>query len=181
MDCIPINLTSVAKSKWNALEFDIQQQEKSKWCWAAIAVSVARFYNRSSKVTQCDVANAELRRDDCCSGAKDICDEYGYLASSLNRYGHLEKWAVLQPPTPAEIRGEIANNHPLCARVAWFEGGAHFVVIAGYAEVLRPDGTYQIGGLAIADPWWGVSDMDFGDFPNAYAKCGRCTDSYYTK
>lgn len=39
------------------LHFRIQRQEQSEWCWAAVAVSVERFFDPHSKLTQCEVAN----------------------------------------------------------------------------------------------------------------------------
>ena len=180
LDCSPIPLPRTPARNWEVLAFEIQQQERTLWCWAAVAASVARYYEPSSTFTQCIIASAELRKDCVCSGQipdPDPCNVYGYLASSLFRVGHFAKWIALRPATSDQIHAEIGNGRPLCARVVWDGGGAHLVVIAGYADMDRE----TIGGLAIADPWWGLSDIDFDDFPNGYVNCGSCTDNYYTK
>jgi len=102
--------------------------------------------------------------------------------SSLFRVGHFKKWVALRPATADEIIGETASERPLCARIAWYGGGAHLVVIGGYSA---HDGAGaqapSISGVAIADPWWGRSDINFEDFPNGYALGGRWTDNYYTE
>ena len=184
-DSTPIELSADVQENWYVLDFEIQQQERTKWCWAAVAASVARYYDPLSEFTQCSVASGELMQNCCCSDPKpdpDPCNVYGYLMSSLFRVGHFKKWVAQRPANADEIIGEIGPQRPLCARIVWNGGGAHLVVIAGYAARNAPmAGESPISGLAIADPWWGLSDINFEDFPSGYANCGRCTDNYYTK
>jgi hypothetical protein len=184
-DSTPIELPADLQESWHVLDFEIQQQERTKWCWAAVAASVARYYDPLSTFTQCSIASAELMQDCHCGGGKpdpDPCNVYGYLMSSLFRVGHFKKWVALRPATADEIIGETASERPLCARIAWYGGGAHLVVIGGYSA---HDGAGaqapSISGVAIADPWWGLSDINFEDFPNGYALGGRWTDNYYTE
>jgi hypothetical protein len=183
LDCIPIDLPN-PQQNWHVLDFESQQQERTMWRWAAVAASVARYYDPHSKFTQCRVASDELGQDCSCSDGKpdpDPCNVYGYLMSSLFRVGHFEKWVALRPAAAGEIKCEIVKRRPLCARIVWNGGGAHLVVISGYAD-RNVAGTVEpsISGVAIADPWWGLSDIDFDDFPTGYVNCGRCTDNYYT-
>jgi len=42
------------------LNFPMQQQKETEWCWAAVAVSVAAFYQGVSP-PQCDVVNKILK------------------------------------------------------------------------------------------------------------------------
>jgi hypothetical protein len=176
LDCSAIPLPATPAQNWDVLAFAIQHQERTNWCWAAVAASVSRFYNPSSAFTQCSIASGELRRDCVCSGDipdPDPCNVYGYLMSSLFRVGHFAKWIARRPATFVQIRCEIESTRPMCARIVWDGRGAHLVAISGYTD----EGG---GGLAIADPWWGLSDIDFEDFPNGYINCGSCTDNYYT-
>lgn len=178
--CSPIPPPSVLAQNWEVLAFEIQLQERTFWCWAAVAASVAYYYDSSSAFTQCSIASGELRTDCACSGKipdPDPCNVYGYLMSSLFRVGHFAKWIARRPATSSQIHAEIGGGRPLCARIVWDGGGAHLVVIAGYAD----KDSENVGGLAVADPWWGLSDIDFDDFPNGYVNCGSCTDNYYTK
>jgi hypothetical protein len=182
-DCVPIDLP-VLHQDWSVLDFENQQQERTMWCWAAVAVGVAHYYDPHTMFTQCSIASAELRQDCSCDGPKpnpDPCNVYGYLMSSLFRIGHFAKWIALRPASASEIIGEIDAERPLCARIVWNGGGAHLAVISGYANANAADSKVRsISGVAIADPWWGLSDIDFEDFPALYANCGRCTDNYYT-
>jgi hypothetical protein len=179
-DCSPIPLPPKPAQGWEVLAFENQLQERTNWCWAAVAASVARYYDSHSPFTQCSIASGELRMDCACSGEKtkeDPCNVYGYLMSSLFRVGHFNKWIARQPATCDQVHEEIEGGQPLCARIVWYGGGAHLVTIAGYAD---EGSDHAIGGLAIADPWWGLSDIDFEDFPKGYINCGSCTDNYYT-
>ena len=183
LDCGPITLSAVPAPVWKLLNFKNALQERTNWCWAAVAFNVASYYDPSTAFTQCSIASGELRQDcGCCDDATDPdpCNVYGYLMSSLFRVGHFEKW-LTRPATADEVHDEIDDDRPLCVRIVWNGGGAHFVVIAGYADKgSTADGKRDIGGVAIADPWWGLSDIDFEDFPTGYINCGRCTDHYET-
>ena len=182
LDCGPIRLPTIPAPVWKLLVFENALQERTNWCWAAVAFNVARYYDPSTAFTQCSIASGELRQDCGCDKTTDPdpYNVYGYLMSSLFRVGHFEKW-LTRPATADEVHDEIDDDRPLCVRIVWNGGGAHFVVIAGYADKdSTTDGKRDIGGVAIADPWWGLSDIDFEDFPTGYINCGRCTDHYET-
>ncbi|MBX9648357.1 MAG: hypothetical protein K2X57_15040 [Xanthobacteraceae bacterium] len=181
--CYPIDLPSVTGRQWHALRFDMEQQEKSNWCWAAVAASVAHFFRPADPVKQCSIANGELRRSDCCAncdGADDPCNVPGYMMSSLYRVGHFRKWLARQAPGPGQIEKEFHRGYPLCARVVWNGGGSHYLTIVGYAKPADSPSDCMTG-VAVADPWFGLSDIDYADFPKRYAIGGICTDSYYTR
>jgi len=54
-DSTPIELPADLQESWHVLDFEIQQQERTKWCWAAVAASVARYYDPLSTFTQCSI------------------------------------------------------------------------------------------------------------------------------
>jgi hypothetical protein len=165
---------------WQMLPFSMQPQAQPNWCWAAVAASVAAFFDAATHQTQCLIANAQLRRQDCCgSGASGPCNVYGFLASALNRVRHLKVWHPSVCAPLNEVRSEIDAKRPLCARVAWDSGGAHFVTIVGYL----PDSDAVAGSemIAVEDPLWGSSDVPYDVLRVGYRYDGRWTDSYFTK
>ena len=172
--------------RWHILPFAGKKQEQSEWCWAAVAASVADYYGNPFK--QCVIANAELGRSDCCgAGGPKACNVYGYLMSSLYRVGHFARWCARTsvakpPPMDDDIRREINGKHPLCLRVQWNGGGAHFMTITGYIDDdPRPDGSVPIDRIGLADPTFNtVADIDYFDFPATYLGGGRWTDTYFT-
>src|SRR5260370_32822060 len=50
-----------------ALDFNMQPQTQTNWCWAATSTSVSHFYRPASTWTQCLVANGDLGHNDCCN------------------------------------------------------------------------------------------------------------------
>jgi hypothetical protein len=158
--------------RWYRLDFWMQHQQQTNWCWAAVATSVSHFFNPASTWTQCAVANGELNRNDCCgSGASGPCNVYGFLGSSLTRVGHHDH-TTSGTATFAQVQAEVDGGRPLCARTAWSGGGAHFLAIIGYRSLGQM--------LAVDDPWYGKSDVSYTTFLTSYQGSGSWTHSYYT-
>nr|WSY57072.1 hypothetical protein OG999_47670 [Streptomyces sp. NBC_00886] len=154
------------------LNFTMETQTQTNWCWAATSVSVARYYDARSTWTQCTVANGELGRNDCCgSGASGPCNVPNVLDAPLRQVGHFDT-VTGGTVTRERLQGEIRAGRPVCARTAWQAGGAHFVAITGFAP----------GDLIeVDDPVSGVSDVDYDVFTTAYLGSGSWTHTYFTK
>lgn len=167
----------MAKKAWHLLNFAMQQQDQTNWCWAAVAASVGRYYHEDTRWTQCGIADGELQRADCCDGqGGGLCNVYGFLPSALYRVGCLKAWDVGKRALLAQLCAEIDGQRPLCARVQWQGGGAHFVAIVGYLE-----GGQDSDLIAVEDPFWGPSDIAYDTFCTNYAtQRGSWTDTYYT-
>ncbi|HEX5928716.1 MAG TPA: papain-like cysteine protease family protein [Solirubrobacterales bacterium] len=158
--------------EWIRLEFIIQGQEQTQWCWSAVAVSVAEFYEPGGW-TQCQMVCDELEQSSCCEdGSTEECNQPWYLDQALERAGVFNGMEGVPPAGIAPIPSEISSGHLFCARIEWSGGGGHFVVIDGYTE----DETR----LAIEDPWYGASDLTAETFRGAYQGNGSWTHSYLT-
>ncbi|WP_428659162.1 C39 family peptidase [Reyranella sp.] len=163
------------------LTFIMQHEEQYNWCWAAVAASVGDYFTQAGTWKQCAVANLELRRNDCCAAGGDgPCNIYGYLASALNRVHCLQNWAIGQRVAFDVVVGEIDGGRPVCVRVAWRGGGAHFVAITGYSD---PDPT--IAHVLVQDPLFQYHDIAWSDFLDYYKPTGLhqgyWTDTYRTR
>jgi Papain-like cysteine protease AvrRpt2 len=159
---------------WDRLNFQMQHQQQTNWCWAAVSTSVALYYDPTSAWTQCTVANGELGRSDCCgAGGSTSCNVYGTLNTALTRVGHLDHMDVAVASFQA-VDDEIDAGRPLGIRVAWSGGGAHFLVVIGYFE---GDTNY----VAVDDPIYGKSDLTYATLETAYQGSGAWTHSYYTR
>jgi hypothetical protein len=159
---------------WGSIDFTMQHQLHSKWCWAATSTSVAHFYKPSSGWTQCKVANRIKGRSDCCGkGAAGPCNQPDHLEHALEIVGHLREQTD-GPTLFGDVAAATAAGHPLCARIAWSGGGAHFMTLVGY------DGS-EGRHLTIADPIFGVSVYDYDEYRDAYRHTGTWTDSYATQ
>ena len=164
----------VSKPRWRRVPLTVQAQLQSQWCWAACSTSVSHFYDSGSTWRQCDVANAQLGRSDCCGvGGSSACDVYGFLDDALRRVGHFNRVAAAAADFGAG-RKEVDAGRPLCLRVAWSGGGAHFLALIGY---LAED----VGYVTVDDPIYGKSDVACDILKTSYQGSGSWTHSYYTK
>ena len=154
------------------LNFNMQPQQQSNWCWAATSTSVAAYWDPATTWTQCGVANGELGRADCCgAGASGACNVYGFLDTSLTRVGHFDH-IVGGTATVSQVSTEIDGSRPVGVRTAWSGGGAHFLCIIGYL----PGNFYGVD-----DPIYGKSDVSESTFKTAYQGSGSWTHTYYTR
>ena len=152
--------------------FQIEKQTEPNWCWAAVSVSVGRYFFPQSTSTQCKVAATVLSETSCCA-TPDACNKPQRLEPALN--------AVNTPPnivtralTFDEIRKQIDASRPVCVRIAWNGGPrGHFVVISGY-QLLR-SGAQQVN---VADPFYADSTVDYNDFVASYQGSGQWTATF---
>jgi hypothetical protein len=143
--------------------FQIETQEKSEWCWAAVAVSIEKYFNSKSDLTQDKVAEKVL-------GNKR--NEPATLIKALNSVKRLS--ATLTSPLSLDlVRAELDAGRPVCARIKWSGGGAHFVVITGY-QLLQSGARH----VDVADPFNPNSTLAYDDFCNAYFGDGTWVDTY---
>jgi hypothetical protein len=162
-------VTSAANDAWTewALQFEMQRQEQTNWCWSACATAASHYYDPSSAWQQCKVATTALGGD-CCANPGP-CNQGWYLDRALQIVGHLDHWQGGTVPQ-ATITSETAAGRPLGVRQAWDGGGAHFIMLSGGgAEVV------------VHDPWYGPSYVPYATLVRGYQGSGSWTDSYFTR
>ena len=76
------------------------------------------------------------------------------------------------------LQTEIDAGRPVCARIQWTGGGAHFVVLCGYQEWISGGNTLQT--VDVADPFYPDSTRRFDDFPASYHGGGEWSHTYLT-
>ena len=124
------------------INFHMEPQEHLNWCWAAVAVSVDRFFDRGSKWCQCRMASrmAKIRRlkvKNCATCGKpkpvpETCNRPWFLDQALQLAGRLKGKPKKTRLSFSQIQRKIEAGQPVCVRVQWGRGpDAHFVVISG--------------------------------------------------
>lgn len=161
------------------VDFTMQAQTQSNWCWAAAATSTSRYYIPTSQWMQCTVANAALPRTDCCPNpvsnpVPTPCNVPFYLETALGVTGNFV--SMTGPISDAAIIAELEAGRPIAARVQWEGGGGHAVVIAEYQDLM---GEQKVG---VADPFYGyefnfISSFRYG----GYQGSGTWTHTYFTQ
>lgn len=157
------------------LAFNIQQQNGRDWCWAAVSSSISLFYDPGSKWSQCRIAGAVFRTNDCCPGGTGSpCDDVARLDTGLRTTGNLTNM-IEAPLNFNAIEREINANRVIGVRIQWRAGGGHFVVIHGY-EIKEMEQRW----LFVADPRRGNILIKLWDLSNSYDHQGAWSDSYLT-
>jgi len=153
--------------------FKIQTQEQLNWCWAAVGVSIDKYFSPQSTRTQCQLAGQVLGGD-CCSNS-DSCDLAEGLEDALNVTGTLKQARGGIALDFDDIRQEIEAGRPVCARIGWQpdETRGHFVVIRGYSVSSAGE-----PWVDIADPYYLDSTIPYDEFVNAYLDAGVWTDTF---
>jgi Papain-like cysteine protease AvrRpt2 len=158
-----------------SIQFKMQHQEQDEWCWAANAVSAARYLGGKA-LSQCALVNDELGRKSCCShGDSEECNQPYYLEDALSAAGcHFRH--VAHAVSAAAIACALSLGTAIEARIGWtdgrgrFDGSGHFVAITA----IEP----HTSMLHVADPWYGTSSLTYEEFARAYKTVGVWTDTY---
>ncbi|HXS98815.1 MAG TPA: papain-like cysteine protease family protein [Candidatus Limnocylindrales bacterium] len=150
------------------LTLRVERQMMSEWCWAAVSVSVDRFFRPDSTHTQCEIAGLVLKKI-CCPGQlnvqTDACNVPGFLGSVFGKLHLLEGDPGDKPLPFADIQKEIDGGRPVCVLIKWLESDGkpgtrgHFIVIQGYTVTPA-----QKQFVSIGDPLYGSSSLEYGQF-----------------
>ncbi|WP_331447405.1 papain-like cysteine protease family protein [Streptomyces xanthochromogenes] len=162
---------------YQRLAFNMQAQTQSNWCWAAVATSIALYYNAASTWTQCTVANSQTGQTNCCTPAGasgTACNSQQPLDNPLRIVGHLNRM-VGNRVDFAEVESEVKAGRPLCIRIGWAAGGGHFCTAIGV------DAPADQAIVAVDDPIYGKSDQVYNTLATSYQGSGTWTHSYYTR
>jgi len=157
-----------------SLDFRIQKQEHSDWCWAAVAASVDRYFNPRSEWCQCKLASRMAKTDKLkvrsCGNCKSkkplnqICNRPWYLQEALKLVGRLKGKPKPGALKFSQIKKVLDQDKPVCVMVLWGGGpAAHFVVITGCAE--GPNGERYVD---VQDPDIGGSTWRYEEFKKNY-------------
>lgn len=156
------------------LDFGLEKQILSCWCWAAIAASVGRFYKNCFLTQQqivselLNISLEKLSKIDYIHGGNQQLT----LNKSLKFVKCYSHWS-LGRPSYERILLELTMGHPVCVRIEWFTGGAHYLVIKG-ANPKR-------NLLYLDDSLYGPSIISYYDFPKRYKNWGGVwTETFWT-
>ena len=153
------------------LNVAMEQQAQSEWCWAAVAVSVAKFYCPAILIEQCDIANHLLGQTNCCPKNPACNKQFGLMKALQFKDNYVTIKGTLEFD---QLAAEIDLGQPLAARVS-VELNGHFLVIDGYEET-------SVGNvISIRDPLFQSSVYVFEAFKLMYTNGLRWDHTYFTK
>ncbi|HEX3765980.1 MAG TPA: papain-like cysteine protease family protein [Kofleriaceae bacterium] len=122
--CNPASSSSLAVS--------LDAQQTNQWCWAASGTMTMDFLHPASNVQECDEANREFGRTDCCSTpVPAACVNGGW--PEYEKYGFTANQTSNAPLSWNDLRTQIdCLNKPVAFSWHWNSGGGHMMVATGY-------------------------------------------------
>lgn len=157
-------------------KFKGQVQAQGNWCWAAVAASIADYYDNKDWIKQCIVASASIPTSgqDCCkTPSSTACNvtvlDIGIpLTRTQNRGG--PAWLHTLPPI-IDVMTNINNCKPIAVGINWLSGPAkgngHAVAIIGY-DVSDPAHFKLIIWDPSNDVSGGQKTVDYAAFSTQY-------------
>ncbi len=160
----------------------VEHQLEDNWCWAAVAVSIHNFLNPpatpADRLKQGKLATDVLRQDnqipanlDCLTNPH-LCDYPGRLDEALAIEDNLEATLPIHI-NYSSFKSIIDQHVPVGARIVWWDGGAHFVVLDGYYELANNEVL-----ISVEDPLYGHSLQYWGDLLNDYPPGGSWNETF---
>lgn len=126
-----------AADQAKVLTFQMQTQDQSEWCWAAVGASVCSYYaarGNGGNERQCDIATRFLGMNCCVTPWPPGSNQTFTLQTPLQVLGHLS--STIEGPLDMDaIVREIDGGRPICCHIDWGDGEGHFVAIVGYDAV----------------------------------------------
>lgn len=184
----PVQPFAGSAAKWQRLKkpFKNQEQCQSNWCWAAVAASIADFYDKPMAARkQCLVAKKFLNLNnsiDCCGpSCKTLdedapCNKERKILAVLYKQKCTDQGTEFEIPKLSSVHDEIDASQPVCVRILWPEGKGHFVTITGYlshSDVLLVEDPLEPDDLI---------EISYDDLQVDYDEAGGTWDqTYFTK
>ncbi len=123
----------------------LRAQETNMWCWAASGQMCMAYFGTT--VSQCDEANKEFGRNDCCNNpAPALCVKGGW--PEFDKYGYTFTRSSNAALTWPQLTEQIyCAKKPFAFSWHWTGTGGHMMVARGYASIDNTNYVY------INDPW----------------------------
>jgi len=166
-------------------DFEMQEQQEHLWCWAAVAVSIHQFLDpaQANLWTQETLATKVLEHEGQitskidCSQTPDKCNFAARLDDALSITGNLAPQGGVNGILSFENLTQWIDQHlPVCARIVWFGGNAHFIALDAY-EVFSSGAQL----VHVQDPAEGPSYQLYEDLVEDYPPGGSWQNTILVK
>lgn len=155
------------------MDYPMDPQEMGLWCWAAVSLSIDKYFNNASTRSQCSIASF-IKDRDCCND-RPACNEVAELHQALVHVGRFQRMFPGRL-TFAAVRDSIRAGFPVCVRIGWWPSGGHYVVITGYSVTDAGEPF-----VTVSDPLYESGSWPYDEFAFSYFGIGRWTHTYLVK
>ncbi|WFU10355.1 papain-like cysteine protease family protein [Rhizobium sp. CB3090] len=122
-------LSPVRTKQGLQIQFEMQSQIMTLWCWAAAASSVSFYLDRKYPVTQKQIV-----------AQQHGFDEKAELDDEWNKEGHLREALEfvlclasieIGPVSFRSVIWELGNGRPVLGQIEWDDGSGHAIALSG--------------------------------------------------
>lgn len=164
----------------------MQLQKQPAWCWAAVGICCAQFYDSADTTKQCELAKDSLQDSsappgNCCDQPIDAsCNQEWYLENSEATKGAFVTLGIADGYVEGAVSAEklakdLAQNKLIAFRIKIPISGLyvyHFVVVSKIDT--------EHNQVTIHDSIAGTTRMYYSEFVDNY-RGGTVTHSFFTK
>ncbi|WP_231641344.1 papain-like cysteine protease family protein [Nocardia sp. NRRL S-836] len=127
------------------LNFTMQAQQQTQWCWAAAGTSIAVYHGTS--VTQ--TRFCQLAHDESGTSCRNSQGDLGEVREAFADLGYSSPGNYLSGTIGfSSVQSQINLQQPIETRILWSSGGGHMHAVYGY-EVDSANRQW----VDWADPW----------------------------
>jgi hypothetical protein len=152
------------------INFNMEEQEETLWCWAAVSVSVDKSLPpRQSTMEQCDLAATVLGAAGCCGNSRPAsCNNEAALRDGLTAVGRPPGGSMIGPLAFNDLNAELTSGRPVCVVIQWNEAQIlHFAVISkSYTK-------RHVKMLLVQDPDTGEQPVEYEKFKSEFSYSGH--------
>jgi hypothetical protein len=130
-----------------ALNFFMEKQKMSNWCWAAVSTSVFKYYQPEAPITQNKFAAGFLKNPNC-NALDPACNKTASLSDALFKLA-IFNGRVESHVGPQVVEAEIQKNNPVCCLMLHPEYSGHYIVVS--AIFRNPNDPTQVT-VRVEDP-----------------------------
>jgi hypothetical protein len=125
----PSATSTAAATAADELDITMQAQQKTNWCWAASANTIADWYGYNYSQNQiCNAAFNRTQGFDCPNWQATLGNVQNALDwAGISRGSYVNGWLYY-----STVQAEINADRPIETRIQWSSGGGHMHVVYGY-------------------------------------------------
>ncbi len=163
-ECYNVSKTvsGVVPKSWH-LNFRLNRQLHSNWCWASIGEACSKQFGKFAYSQRELAAHFFSKKYPSLSEIELELDEEASLDEILRLTGCFSHWSPGRPSFE-RIQSEIVSNRPVFLSLEWNRSGIHYLCIIGFDAERRE--------IFLDDPSFGPSCQDFDSFPKDYRSAG---------
>ncbi len=160
-------------SEIQIVDFVIQKQLKSNWCWAAVTASLSAYYGKQNDADQTRLVTKIMHPKNSCEGEEcKTCNRPWYVGEALEMAGILRE-AIPNTISEKRLINELNHHHPvvIAVKCRGIVSGHTFVISS-----MMNDGTFATWDSKTLD----VEYLSYHQLTTSSSQKGKWVNTFLT-